>query len=52
MRDREADVVGARCEGDDAGGSRCLGRDDPIDFRIGLVVAQADERESGPEREG
>ena len=52
MRDGEADVLVARRERDDPGGGRRLRRDDAVDIRIGLVVAQADERESGAEREG
>ena len=51
VRDGEADVVGARRQRDDAGGGRCLRRDDAVDVRVGLVVAQTDERESGAEGE-
>ena len=51
VRDGEADVVGARRQCDDARRGRRLGRDDAVDVGVGLVIAQADERESGAERE-
>ena len=52
MSDGEADVVVARRQRDHAGGGRGLGRDDVVERGIVLVVAQADERQAGAEREG
>ena len=52
MGHREADVVVAGGEGDHAGRGRGLGRDDAVELGIVLVVAQADVRKSGAEREG
>ena len=52
MSDGEAYVLVARRERHDPYRRRGVGRDDGVERRIVLVVAQADEGQSGPEGEG
>jgi hypothetical protein len=45
-------VVVARRQRENASRGRGIGRDDAVELGIVLVIAQADVRESGAEREG